>query len=98
MSCFYKYKYWIAWNEYECIRNGDMIYYNHFEDEEWLYEVQSIYTYHGNPGCYHDRIILKRLYDDKIVETSMIMFKMAKFSLLRDCEFIERISVIEKEL
>lgn len=93
--CFDKYKYWITWNEYECVYKGDVIYYDHFEDKEYLYEIQSIYTYYGNPGCHHDRIILKRLYDDEIVETSMIIFKMAKFSLLKDGEFIENISVIE---
>lgn len=68
---FYKYKYLINW-DYEPIHKGDLV--------KWFLEpnkeltIDTIYTYNGNPGCYHDRIKLKDAETGETIETSMIMF------------------------
>ena len=43
-----------------------------------LFYCRYIYTFHGNPGCFHDRIKLRSIDTKKVIDTSMIMFS--------DCE------------
>lgn len=68
---FYKYKYLINF-EYKQVYKNDLVKW--FLKPYKIFKIDTIYTYYGNPGCYHDRIRLMDINTGEIEETSMIMF------------------------
>lgn len=70
-----RYKYLIGLKHFS-IKKHDLVKWSLKPNE--TYFIVDIYTFHGNPGCFHDRIKLRNIETKKVIDTSMIMFS--------DCE------------